>query len=295
MNSATLSAPAKTKRKKLLRKVSLKFFQDDANGEWGLAHSDTISGPSGSDGFNAFWDGTGLFHDVFEHAHEHTDKHFKGWFSMNIGGEVAAMGALWFYYSTCGMFNRLNTSYHSPDEITLSSTCDMMKEAISEGYSNFGDKLESNVPTQKETDNTGLEWIIQEHFDRIQATYPNGHDESDRERGSEYKASVTLEKLQNLYRYGYRMAEKLIGEEGSWNGDVLVTFKSFWDDFCKKHRAEELATRFKGIDFSIYRNAEGLIEWKAEFTPHYGDTEFMPLSIKVQNRERPEIYGELYF
>jgi len=293
MNS-TLTAPSPVKRKKLVRKVSLRFFEDQANGEYGLAHVETLQGQDGNDGFNAFWSGQGLFHDVFEHAHEHTDKHFKGWFAMNAGGEVAAMGAMWFYYSQCGMSNRLNSSYHSPDEITISGTCEMMKESIQEGYCNFGDTLESNVPNQKPVNDGTLEWMIEEHFDRIQATEPKGHDERDVERGQAYKASVTREKLANLYRYGYRMAEKLVSTETSWNGDALTTFKAFWDKFCTQHKAEELAMRFRGLDFSIYRNAEGLIEWKAEFTKHAGDYEFTPVRIVAKANQNPYIDGELF-
>src|SRR5690606_27490276 len=93
--SYALRAMSKTTNKspengrKLVREVRLQFFCDPAHGEWGLAHENTIE-PQG-DGFNAFWSGTtGIFHDVFEHAHEHTG-YFQGPYAMNIGGEIAAM------------------------------------------------------------------------------------------------------------------------------------------------------------------------------------------------------------
>src|SRR4051812_49426606 len=64
-------------KKKLVRTVDLRFFQDDANGEWGVTHKETCPGNGNGEEFNAFWDGRGIFHDVFEHAHEFTDKHFR--------------------------------------------------------------------------------------------------------------------------------------------------------------------------------------------------------------------------
>jgi len=267
-------------RKKIIRKVSTRFFQDDTTGGWGLTHADTQNGHNGDEGFNAFWDGQGIFHDIFEHAHEHTDKHFRGLYAMNIGGEVAAMGALWFYYDVCGMHSRLNSRYYSPDDITLRGTFDMMQEAIESGNYQFGNTLESAVPTQKDSGNYGLENIIREHFDRIQDCAIKSDDERDAETGKTYKESVTLEKLANLYRYGFRMAEKLIGDESSWNADTLTGFKNFWDEFCKKNRAEEMAQRYRGIDFTIYKDAEGLIHWKAQFTKQPGDYQFEPCILK---------------
>lgn len=289
MNSLTTK-----KRKKLIRKVSLVFFEDNANGEWGLTHRETLNEQNGTDGFNAFWSGQGIFHDVFEHAHEHTDKHFRGPFSMNYGGEIAAMGALWFYYNECGMSNRLNEMYRAADEITLCSTCDDMEDSVRHGNCRFGDTLESNVPTQKESGNSSLEWIIEEHFNRIQklSFIKDEHTSEEEENiAKSYKDSVTLEKLANLYRYGYRMAEKLIGSEVSWNGDVMSAFKIFWDGFCILHNAEDLASRFHGVDFSLYRNEENILEWTARFTKHPGDYAFEPLTIKGGHNREPQVFG----
>ena len=40
--------------KRLVKTVELVFFQDDANGEYGLAHKETYDQNQGN-GFNAFW------------------------------------------------------------------------------------------------------------------------------------------------------------------------------------------------------------------------------------------------
>lgn len=273
-------------RKKLVRTVALRFFEDQANGEWGTAHKETFDA-NGGDGFNAFWDGRGLFHDVFEHAHELTDKHFFGQSAMNIGGEIVAMGSLWYFYHACGMSTRLDNPFFgyqtmSPDENTMRTTCDMMQESICEGYSNFGYTLESSLPRQPECEDSTVEWMAEEHFNRVQSYFPKGHGEDDRERGQEYKNSVTLEKLQNLYRYGYAIAKKLAPSGLYRNGDEMTEFVTFWNAFCKKNKAETLATLYREIIFKIYRDGEGIISWVAEFVPMYGvpSDEVPPVKIK---------------
>lgn len=273
-------------KKKLIRTVSLRFFQDDANGEWGTAHKETYEA-NGGNGFNAFWDGRGLFHDVFEHAHELTDKHFFGQSAMNIGGEIVAMGSLWYYYHACGMSRRLDNPFFNyqtiaPDDNVLRSTLDMMSESISEGYSNFGDTLESSLPRQAECEDSTIEWLAEEHFNRVQAITPGRLDADHGNPGQTYKDSVTLEKLQNLYRYGYKIAKKLAPSGLYRNGDEMTEFVTFWNEFCKKNKAETLATLYRSLVFKIYRDTEGILSWVAEFVPVYGvpSDEVPPVKIR---------------
>lgn len=259
-------------KKKLIRTVALKFFEDNANGEWGVTHKDTQTDDSG---FNAFWDGRGLFHDVFEHAHEYTDKHFLGNSAMNIGGEIAAMGSLWYFYSTCGFSRRMDNPFFgyqtiAADESALRSTLDMMHENIADGSAQFGSTLETSLPVQKECDDQTIEWLAQEHFDRVQSIMPRESDSDAKEYGTIYKQSVTLEKLQSLYRYGYAMAQKLYPEGLYRNGAIMEDFLQFWNAFCKKNPAEGLARAYRSLTFKLYRDAEGLCSWTAEFLPMYG-------------------------
>lgn len=226
--------------KRLIRKVSLRFFQDDSSGEYGLTHFDTIEG-DGINSFNAFWDGMGIFHDVFEHAHEFS-KYFRGESAMNIGGEMAAMGALWYFYDYCGMYNRLNTNYYSADVIARDGTLNLVQEAIENGNMQFGDTLQSGVPKQG-TSNAGLEWIIKDLCDSVKKFIPNKDNKDSKEDWTErqneicraYKDSVTFRKIADLHRYGYRMAARLVPSSG-YNSNVLVGFKQTWDDFTKKQR-----------------------------------------------------------
>lgn len=256
--------------KRLIKKVDLVFFCDDANGEWGLAHKETFEENNGN-GFNAFWNGIGIFHDVFEHSHEKTHKYFQGDYSMNIGGEMTAMGALWYYFDELGINNRLKYGYVSPSQSMRETTSMEVKEAIQDGYCQFGYTLESNVPYQRPTDNGELEYQISEywkqvkncHYDKRNIT-ENYKCENEIESSKAYKESVTFRKIADLHRYGYRMAEKLV-PLNSENRETLYNFLDFWNEFCKNNKAEFMAGTFNGLEVKLYKDSEGVISWKATF------------------------------
>lgn len=263
---------AKAARKRIVKRVSLRFFQDEANGEWGLTHKDTIDSHNG---FNAFWGSNLIFHDLFEHSHEHIDKYFRGEYAMNIGGEIAAMGALWYYYGQLGIHKRLTTNYNSADDNVIGTTFYMMQEAIESGYCQFGNQLLCNVPEQKPIDDSSLENIIQDHFERLQALIVNKKNRLDEREivyAKEYKESCTLDKLQNLYRYGFNMAKRIIPDKWE-NTNTLNEFLGIWDKFCKENSAEEMALSYRELEFYLYRDNEGIISWKAVFIPDRFDTE----------------------
>lgn len=294
MNPTHTETESRKVKSRCVHTVELKFFEDDANGEWGLAHKNTIDGDMGSDGFNAFYDATGIFHDVFEHWFERKHKYFMGDYAMNIGGEMAAMGAMWYYYSDLGVTDRdMNPqSIYSMSEKMRRSTQDLVTEAIGEGYCNFGNTLESNVPKQKQTEDYELEYQINELILAVKKYNRDRYNESshdlvlnqsvidERERNKEfgraYKKSVTKSKVANLHRWGYNMAQKLVPH--SWeNRGVLTEFISFWRAFCKDNPAEEIANHLKGITFKLYRDSTGLISWKAfgQLKAGYGKTEVL--------------------
>lgn len=247
--------------KRLVKKIELTFFQDDANGEWGLTHKDTCDNRYGNS-FNAFWGGMGIFHDIFEHSHEHTNKYFRGDYAMNIGGEIAAMGSMWYYIDELGMHNRLSgRSVHSPSDSMRMSTEDMIHENIEYGGSQYGSTLESNVPKQRPTDNGELEYQIGKYWENVKKMNPERNHDNEKEYGYQYKNSVTFRKIADLTRYGYRMAEKFV--PNNWdNRTTLSDFLEVWENFCKSHPAEEMKNMFSGITFKIYKENDR-ITWKA--------------------------------
>lgn len=246
--------------KRLVKTVELSFFNDEANGEWGLCHKDT---QDVDNGFNAFWNGTGIFHDVFEHSHEHQNKYFRGDYAMNMGGELAAMGSMMYYIETLEVHNRLtrNAFFRGNAEVMKESTLGDIKDAIYSGYCRYGYTLESNVPKQKPVECGELEYSIKEYYNEVKNYPVECTDEREREFALNYKQSVTFRKIADLHRYGYRMAEKLVAD--NWdNRTTLVDFINVWNEFCKNHSAEEMKNMFDGITFKLYKENDR-ITWKA--------------------------------
>lgn len=281
-----------TKRSRLVHTVELRLFEDDSTGEYGLTHTDTCEGGSG-DGFNAFYDAKGIFHDVFEHWFERRHKYFQGIYAMNVGGEMAAMGAAMYYYDTLGLSERplsRNSIYAFSDQIRL-TTESMVTEAIGEGYCNFGATLECAVPRQRESC-AELECQIEQLARNVRQYRPRDFysivDESarqaiederarNRQFGEDYRKSATASKIRRLHRWGYHMASKLVPNHYD-NRDTLTEFLTFWEAFCKRNPAEELANVLRGITFKVYRDTEERISWKAFAMPSVG-TGLRPMEI----------------
>jgi hypothetical protein len=249
--------------KRLIKTVKLSFFQDDANGEWGLCHTDTQDSNYGN-GFNAFWGGLGIFHDIFEHSHEHQNKYFRGDYAMNVGGEMTAMGAMWYYYETLGMYNRLNSNgYRSPADMMRETTESEIQEALYSGYCQYGNELLSNVPKQRPTENGELEYQIEKMWKQVKEAPIKCTDEQEREFAIAYKNSVSFRKIADLHRYGYRMAERMVPD--NWdNRTTLVDFMNVWDKFCKDNTAEQMQNYFRYVTFKIYKENDR-ISWTVTF------------------------------
>ena len=269
----------------LIKTVNLIFFCDDANGEYGLTHPETVD-----QGFNAFWNGIGIFHDVFEHSHEHNHKYFKDDYAMNVGGEMAAMGAMWYYFDTLGVYNRLGNTYKPPDIVTRDTTEYMIHEAIEDGWCNFGSELRCNVPYQKPVFNATLEDIIASFkINGYRFNKRPNFEDIDYQCSKLYQKSVTRSKIARLHRYGYRMAERLVPY--NWkNEEILSEFLDFWEKFGKMNPAEELQHCYKGITFRIYKE-KGIIKWTATLNPLYRNE---MKSIKLNSESSTRINLEEY-
>lgn len=250
--------------KRLIKTVDLRFFKDSANGETGLTHYNTQDDNYGTS-FNAFWNGIGLFHDVFEHSHEYTNKYFTGDYAMNVGGEMTAMGAMWYYFETLNVNNRMSwSSYVPPSESMKRTTLDMVHEAIEDGYTQYGNVLMCNVPKQRPVDSGELEYQIEDYWKKVKELHTRSEYEQERESGIAYKNSVSFRKIADLHRYGYRMAERLVPNKWD-NAKVLEDFIDQWDTFCKANNAEELANQCQGLTVKLYKDENGIISWKVTF------------------------------
>lgn len=260
---------------KLIERVETTLFEDE-NGICGLTHSNTFYNPSGNRAFDAFWDGGGLFHDVFEHSHEGS-LHFRDNAFMNLGGEMAAMGAMWYYLENLPFGNRFRgTLYRSHSEIVINNTIMDVQEAIETGDSQFGNTLECNVPPQAVIEDY-IEEVITEYNQKM-AAYSFREDrfrgEDDKNRSEEFRKSCTPEKIANLHRWGYRNAERLVPATYH-NGYVLHQFIEFWNKFCERFPAEELMNEYKGIVFNLFHGRDETLLWRADLMRLAGGRKFI--------------------
>lgn len=258
--------------------VRLEFFRDEANGSYGLAHEKTIGL---NESFNAFWNGIGIFHDVFEHWFEFEHKYFQDDYAMNVGGEISAMGAMWYYYGVLRARNRKefldkNRRFRPIDmsEAMVSTIEGLCVDAICYGYTNFGRTLECRVPRQKDTKDYTFESQITELWARLDNRKVETNEEQERECAIEFKKSITYSKIANLYRWGYRMASKLVPDNEE-NTEMVDNFIEFWDTFCEKNEAESMSRMFNGVEFVIKKDKSNVLSWTATFEGKDGGNDFV--------------------
>lgn len=280
--------------KRLIKTVELSFFRDNATGEYGLCHKDT---QDSDNGFNAFWNGMLIFHDVFEHSHEYQNKYFRGDYAMNVGGEMAAMGAMWYYYNVLGVYNRMDANgYHAPGDRMRETTHGEIKEALYSGHCQFGNELLSNVPKQRPTEDSELEYQIEKMWNQTKTAPIKCTNEDEIEFAQNYKKSVTFRKIADLHRYGYRMGERLVPQNFD-NRIMCVNFMEVWDDFCKNNTAEDMQNSFSGLTIKLYKENDR-ITWKGVFhsKDRYSikDVTITPESMKYFSIEDAWIIEENY-
>lgn len=211
------------------------------------------------------WNGTGIFHDVFEHWFENNHKYFTGKNALNRGGECAAMGAFMYYCEQLNVRNRPLSTYHYFMDSARMENESALVDGITHDNMDFGSRFECGVPRQKPVENGDLEYQVNQFWENIKETPINQDNEEDCKA---LKQSITLGKLQSLYRWGYRMAQKLV--PNNWeNRNVCEDFIDFWDSFCKNNEAESLFGM--QLEISVYK-VKGIIKWSAYLRHDNGKT-----------------------
>lgn len=263
----------------IYRKTSLISFEDN-NGEFGLV-------PHGTSKFNSSWQGFMIFHDVFEHYFEGKHKFFQNEFMENIGGEICAMGHL-AYYVNIGLNNeRFKNNYYSIDNMIANTAINLVQGEIEGDSFEFGERLESRIPRKLQNGRNYLEGIISMTFDEI---YKKLEEEENFDK-IPYLKSFTRTKIENLYRQGWDMAEKLVPNNGH-NLMEMIDFIQFFDKFCKINDQKYFYDCFKGIDFQIKKEGD-CIEWRAELVSYY-PSEIKSYKITPRNRKYPPSIEDLY-
>ncbi len=206
------------------------FDTDDASEEYGVLPKKYVD-----TGFNYSWSSTMLFHDCLEHSQESNHKYFKGDYAFNVGGEIFAMGILYYLYDNFHLACRIPSGYYSAED-RIMQTCEFdMIESITYGYINYGDELLCNIPYQKPVDSY-IEQQILRQYKKLMSTEVKA-DSDNLESAIRYKKSITLGKLQRLYRYGYRSASKRY-PYNYHNNSILHDYYKQCEKLCKIQLSE---------------------------------------------------------
>lgn len=256
------------KRRQLIRKVRLKFFQNDDSDIWGVSHADTIEDNEDNTAFDPFWDGEGLFHDVFEHAHEGSE-FFRGEYKQNVGGEMAAMGFLFYFCEDLGVNRFPRRGFWSTHtDVAINTTWGYVQEGMEYGYARGGNQLRSNVPRQEAEEyfTEDLDYLVELYWKKVKASTRRPEDRAERIYANAYRRSVTKRKILDLHRWGYYEARRLFPRNHE-NAGTLTEFIRFWNTFCKENKAEEMAEVFSGIDFYLYRTGD-FVTWMSTLVAH---------------------------
>jgi hypothetical protein len=223
------------------------FGQDYTTGEYGCLPLKY----KGSD-FNYSWDPVMLFHDSCEHWFEQEHKYFSRDAAWNIGGEIAAMGHLYYIYDTFYLNSRFRPSSRSNEENIMITCGSEMEEAVKYGYCNYGNELVCHIPYQRPT-NSYMETMIIEQYNKLKSCYFEVNQytsEQEKEFAENYKKSITLGKLQRLYRWGYHSAAKRFPWSNK-NSNKIHKFYSELESLIK-HNLEDIMFEYEFLDITIY-------------------------------------------
>lgn len=194
--------------------VELKYFEDDQTGIWGFAHRNTYNHATP---FNAFYETSGIFHDVFEHYFEGS-KYFP---DISVYGELCATAHKYFITESLG----LNPFQFSPGSPYPDYYVDTMDEFRPQENYFAVDPRYCRVPDQKPC--VGIEDFVTSYLCKVD---DEGYPVTPQQRRA----------IRNSLRLGYRMAEKKWDHDHYNSIRVLYNFLYEWDQFTKTKNAEGL-------------------------------------------------------
>jgi hypothetical protein len=214
--------------------VKLRLHKDE-NGFWGLCHDNTVGQ------FNAFWDASGVFHDVFEHFFEGKYKYFQG--DLTLWGEMAASGAAIAYKSIGidnfkyrGGFNRRDFTADTKS-ILQDTVYGLKQEPYSPPYVEYPvDNYLCKVPYQKHPDD--CYWASVYELDTWLSEYDsyiNELREKDRPpQVRKFGRSISKTNIRNCYIWGWKQGMKILGEDHKHSYTFLNDFLEYWNTLTKQ-------------------------------------------------------------
>lgn len=232
--------------------VDLIMHEDDANGEVGLCHKNTVGT------FNAFWGADGIFHDVFEHYFEGMNRHFFNKKELTLWGEMCASGHA-IAYKDIGIDSfQFRSSYKgrdfTADTMGILNDAFYQIEHINEEYPYLEysvDRELCGVPYQKQINHYNLDSWINDYLYSI-----NQKRQSECKKVAKFAKSISRAKIKDCYIYGYKQAMKIIGNDKHDSYQKLEEFLQEWNTICKSsprdlYIDDEFAYPIKGFNFVI--------------------------------------------
>jgi hypothetical protein len=256
------------RRSNLTRVVTFIPHYSQEKGTWGIAPAQAVCE---GHAFDPAWSSELIFHDVFEHSHEGIAP-FTGKYAMNIAGEMAASGAMYYFIEDLKL-TRFPYSKSSATglEAMTQNTLDLISEALSRDNSDWApktlsprnsDKLLCNVPEQAlipSSSNLENDLIRywQKYVDVSEKSYRNS-------TALGLRDSISFKKIANLHRWGWWEAKRQI-PPSQGNIDALARFIDAWEWACQAIDPRVIAQKCDSIDI-IIDTQDSSLEWRIILT-----------------------------
>lgn len=213
-------------------------------------------------GFDPFYGGIQMFHDVFEHWFEGLDPHFRGDYSFIVSGEIVAQAACAYYYYVMGVQSRGNDGTGRFMDALIDETLEWVLEATNHSNTHYGDELLSCVP-RISISNSYLDNLI----DTWWITYKAGLNKDSTPVARKYAASVTKDKIADLCRYGFYLASKLVPNNTD-NYRALTGYLEYWERMSSFCPAESMLPYFTTLTVYVSKKKD-IISWTAKLGSYY--------------------------
>lgn len=219
--------------------IDLRVHTDDRHGIKGVCPKNALNQ------FEPFWSADGIFHDVFEHVHEEEHPYFSGRGAFTLWGEMAASGMA-IAYRDIGINNFKFRKYGMDRDFTA-DTVYILQEALYESkqepdiepYLEYSiDKDRCKVPYQRPLDyhsNYNLYSWIGEYQYWVEENKKNENAAIRR-----FMKTVSFPHIQRCYLWGYKRAQRIIGEDVKHSYLVLDQFLDTWHRICKGNEVSDL-------------------------------------------------------
>ena len=241
---------------KLLRKVEFDLEQDEVSGIWGLMPRDCKAGE-----FNAFTDGIGIFHDIFEHYFEEKYPRFSGASSYSTLGEVAALGHA-LAFKDLGVNSReTKRSIYTLEDSLMFDIEELCRQTAEDSTVYKGTDVPFSYYSLSKVDHLFEGWYILEQLDvlklRLKEMFPD-------KSAKEFKDILNVSKAKQAFIWGYVQVAKFYNADHSYD---LSEFITEWMKFTESIKWEYIADFIESVYITVEFDKTRIF-WTATFNRH---------------------------